>query len=98
MRVSEPINSGPCRHCYGDHPDERCWLRNHDRLNPVDAAALEMWGRKQFIKCRERLSELEKENYGDWEAYNLMCVDCESHDECFDTPEWFDYLMDRKDE
>ena len=27
--VPEPTNSGPCRHCRGDHPDERCW---HDKI------------------------------------------------------------------
>jgi len=95
-RVSEPINSGPCRYCWGDHPDERCTCPEKEEVDaigsampPDTAAALEIWGRKQFRECREELCRLEETDYSDWEAYNLMCVDCDEHDKCFEVPDWF---------
>lgn len=103
-RTPEPINSGPCRFCYGDHPDESCRCPEKElvdyvgsTLPPKEAAAIEMWNRRQFKECLEGFYKLSDLGYrNDWEAYNLMCVDCDRHDKCFDMPEWYDYLLDRK--
>lgn len=103
MRVSEPINSGPCRFCWGDHPDERCTSPEKEyaddvgnRLSAKDAAAIEMWQRKQFRKCCDNLRAM-GEDFGDWDAYNTMCVDCEDHDDCFDVPDWYKHFIDEED-
>ena len=58
-------------------------LLDGDRLHPLQAEALERWRKPQFIRCCERLCELEQELLTDWDCYNQMCVDCDDHKECF---------------
>jgi hypothetical protein len=98
-RVSEPTNSGPCRFCWGDHTDESCRSKAKEyvdvvsaRYGPKEAMALEMWSRKQFIECRDSAIRFHGEGMGDHEIYDMVCIDCEYHDECFETPEWYKYL------
>jgi hypothetical protein len=58
-------------------------LLDPDRLDPLQAKALEMWRAEKFQWCCNLLCELEGELLTDWDCYNQMCVDCDEHNICF---------------
>lgn len=68
-----------------------------DLVHPYDVEAWDIFGRENIINCHRNLFLKYGGAWGgemnSWDCYDAFCQDCDEHDKCFKSSDWFTDLI-----